>query len=119
MHIAQREFGQEIFARITKTVRERAELTRYGLARLVCGWVGWVDAAGRAKESNCRALLVKLERRGLIELPMPRAVNFAEAAPAKAQAPQQWLQIQAKLEALGKIELLASATVRCCACGTR
>jgi hypothetical protein len=76
MHIAQREFGQEILDRITKTVRERAELTRYALAKLVCGWVGWVDAAGRAKESSCRALLVKLERRGLIELPVPRAVNF-------------------------------------------
>jgi hypothetical protein len=106
MHIAQREFGPEILDRITKTVRERADLTRYALARLVCGWVGWADTAGRAKESSCRALLVKLERRGLIELPVARAVNFAEATPDEAAAPQQWPQIKAKLAALGKVELV-------------
>jgi hypothetical protein len=107
MHIAQREFSPEILDRITKTVRECAELTRYALAKQVCAWVGWFDAAGRAKESSCRALLVKLERRGLIEWPGARVVNFAEASPGEAAAPQQWLQIKAKLAALGKVELVA------------
>jgi hypothetical protein len=40
MHIARGEFGPEILDRITETVRERVELTRYALAKLVCGWVG-------------------------------------------------------------------------------
>jgi hypothetical protein len=39
----------------------------------------------------------------MIELPVPRAVNFAEAKPARAVAPQQWLQIEAKLASLGKV----------------
>ena len=106
MHIAQREFGPEILDRITKTVRESADLTRYALAKLVCGWVGWVDAGGRAKESSCRALLVKLERRGLIELPAPREVNFASPTPAEPAAPQQWPRVEATLRAVGKVELV-------------
>jgi hypothetical protein len=76
MHVAQREFTDEILERIGQTVRDTAELTRGGLSRLVCGWLNWTDPMGRAKESSCRALLVKLERRGLIELPAARPVSF-------------------------------------------
>jgi len=60
MHVAEREFTDEILERISQTVRETADLTRCALSRLVCGWMNWKDAAGRAKESSCRALLVKL-----------------------------------------------------------
>ena len=75
MHIAEREFTDEILDRISQTVRETADLTRCALSRLVCGWMNWKDAAGRAKESSCRALLVKLERRGLIESPAARRAD--------------------------------------------
>ena len=76
MHAAQREFTDETVERIGQVVRETADLTRSALSRLVCGWLGWKDAAGRAKESSCRALLVKLERRGSIESPAARLVSF-------------------------------------------
>ena len=76
MHVAQREFTDETVERIGQVVRETADLTRSALPRLVCGWLGWKDAAGRAKESSCRALLVKLERRGSIESPAARLVSF-------------------------------------------
>ena len=76
MHVAQREFTDETVERIGQVVRETADLTRSALSRLVCGWQGWKDAAGRAKESSCRALLVKLERRGSIESPAARLMSF-------------------------------------------
>ena len=47
MHVAQREFTDEILDRISQTVRETAQLTRCALSRLVCGWMNWKDAAGR------------------------------------------------------------------------
>ncbi|MDH3461667.1 MAG: IS4 family transposase, partial [Burkholderiaceae bacterium] len=108
MHVAQREFTDEIFDRIGQAVRDTAGLTRCGLSRLVCEWLNWKDAAGRAKASSCRALLVKLERRGVIELPPARPVSFApgEAANADASGEEPWLQLKTTLQRLGDIELV-------------
>lgn len=107
MHVAQREFTDEILERITQTVRETADLTRSGLARLVCGWLNWKDALGRAKESSCRALLVKLERRGLIELPAAKPVSFeASEKTAAARPTESWPQLKTTLQRLGGIELV-------------
>ena len=104
MHVAEREFTDEILERISRTVRETADLSRCALSRLVCGWLNWKDAAGRAKESSCRALLVKLERRGLIELPAARAVSFEAGEQARPE--EQWLQLKTTLQRLGKVELV-------------
>lgn len=106
MHVAQREFTEEIFERIGQAVRDTADLTRCALARLVCGWLNWKDAAGQAKESSCRALLVKLERRGLIELPPARAVSFEAGTAATASAADRWPQLKTTLQRLGGIELV-------------
>ena len=106
MHVAQREFTDEILDRIVQTVRDTADLTRCALSRLVCEWLNWKDAAGRAKQSSCRALLVKLERRGLIELPLARPVSFEAGEPAAATVEQQWPQLKTTLQRLGGIELV-------------
>lgn len=106
MHVAEREFTDEILERISHTVRETANLSRCALARLVCGWMNWRDAAGRAKESSCRALLVKLERRGLIQLPDARPVSFEGSATAIQRPAQKWLHLQSTLKGLGGVELV-------------
>ena len=106
MHVAQREFTDEIFDRIAQTVRDTAGLTRSALARLVCGWLDWKDAAGRAKESSCRAALVKLERRGLVELPVAKPVNFEPGEKAKARIDEPWLQLKTTLRSVGAVELV-------------
>jgi hypothetical protein len=106
MHVAQREFTDEILERIVQTVRDTAELTRCALSRLVCEWLNWKDATGRAKESSCRALLVKLERRGLIQLPPARAVSFEPGEPATESLQEQWPQLKTTLQRLGGIELV-------------
>jgi len=106
MHVAQREFTDEILERIGQTVRDTADLTRGALSRLVCGWLNWKDAAGRAKESSCRALLVKLERRGLIELPPARPVSFQPGEQASAMVKEQWPELKTTLQRLGDVELV-------------
>ena len=106
MHVAQREFTDEILERIGQTVRDTADLTRGALSRLVCGWLNWKDAAGRAKESSCRALLVKLERRGLIELPPARPVSFQPGEQASAGVKEQWPELKTTLQRLGDVELV-------------
>ena len=106
MHVAEREFTDEILERISQTVRETVDLSRCALARLVCGWMDWKDAAGRAKESSCRALLVKLERRGLIELPAARPVSFEAGAARVVRPPEKWLHLKTTLKALDGVELV-------------
>jgi hypothetical protein len=106
MHVAGREFTDEILERISQTVRDTADLTRCALSRLVCEWLGWKDAAGRAKESSCRAVLLKLERRGAIELPRARLVRFAAAESATALPPTQWPQLKRPLSRLSGIKLV-------------
>lgn len=106
MHVAQREFTDEILARIEQAVRDTADLTRCALSRLVCEWVNWRDAAGRAKESSCRALLVKLERRGVIELPPARPVSFEAGERRTASLEEQWPRLKTTLQRLGGVELV-------------
>ncbi len=101
MHVAQREFTDEILERIGQTVRDTADLTRCALARLVCGWLNWEGDAERAKEPGCRALLVKLERRGLIELPPARPLSFEAAKPASAGLQEQRPHLKTTLQRLG------------------
>ena len=106
MHVAERELTDEILERISRTVRETAHLTRCALARLVCGWMNWQDAAGRAKESSCRALLVKLERRGLIQLPAARPVSFEASATTVVRPAEKWLHLKSTLKGLSGIKLV-------------
>jgi hypothetical protein len=106
MHVAGREFTDEILERISQTVRDTADLTRCALSRLVCEWLGWKDVAGRAKESSCRAVLLKLERRGVIELPRAKPVSFAAAESARAPPPMPWPQLKRPLSRLSGIKLV-------------
>lgn len=106
MHVAQREFTDEILERITQTVRDTADLTRCALSRLVCEWMNWKDAAGRVKDSSCRALLVKLERGGLIALPPARPVSFEAGERSAATVEEHWPQLKTTLQRLGDIELV-------------
>ncbi len=106
MLVAGREFSDEVIEQIRDAVRSSAQLTRCALSRLVCGWLDWRAADGRAKEASCRAALRKLERRGVIELPPAREVSFEPRTQAAAQPEPVWLRIQAPLSRLSGITLV-------------
>ena len=104
MQVLGREFSDDILSRIRSRVRDDCRLTRSALSREVCGWLQWQTPDGRAKEVSCRVALLKLARRGLIELPVAREVSFASATPA---APARVLPsvIEAALWQLGRVWL--------------
>ncbi|MBC8163526.1 MAG: IS4 family transposase [Roseiflexaceae bacterium] len=106
MLVAGREFTDEIIEQIRDAVRSTAQVTRCGLSRLVCGWLDWHAADGRAKEASCRAALLKLERRGVIELPPAREVSFEPRTQAAAQPEPVWPRIKAPLSKLSGITLV-------------
>jgi len=102
-----RDFSEDILSRIRARVLDDATLTRSALSREVCGWLGWQDNAGRPKDMSCRVALLKLARRGLIELPAAQEVSFSrrtQAAPPAEQA--SWLSMCAPLRQLGPVWLV-------------
>lgn len=105
MLVVGREFSEDILSRIRSRVLDEPTLTRTALSREVCEWMEWQGEDGRAKDMSCRVALLKLSRRGLIELPAARDVSFARPSQPPQAAPN-WLRIEAPLAQLGRVWLL-------------
>ena len=103
---AGRDFSEEILARIRSRVTGEPTLTRTALSREVCTWMGWHGTDGQPKEMSCRVALLKLSRRGSLELPAAQAVSFAKPTEASVRAPRDWLAIEATLAELGRVWLV-------------
>lgn len=101
-----RVFPRDVLQRINAAVRDHPEWSRADVARRVCDWLDWRTATGKPKEVNCRTALIRLKRRGLIDLPPPRrSVRFNGSSFAATR-----LNVPAKLEGsvqkLRKLELV-------------
>jgi hypothetical protein len=99
-------FPHTILQRINAAARAHPEWSRAEVARRVCDWLDWRAEGGKHKGVNCRAALVRLERRGLIALPPPRRrVRFSGSRFAATR-----LNVPARLEGsvhkLWKLELV-------------
>jgi hypothetical protein len=87
-------FPRETLKRIHVAVRDHPKWSRADLARRVCDWLDWRAANGKSKTASCRVALLRLERRGVIDLPPARRrVRFG--APSFAQTQ---LNVPSKLE---------------------
>jgi hypothetical protein len=106
--VAGREFPKDIIERIRRRVQADAGLTRTGLSREVCEWLNWRAHDGRLKDMNCRVALLKLARRGVLELPPPRPVTFGRGD-APPGAPPAWPILDTTLGVLGPIWLIPVA----------
>jgi len=104
--VCGRVFPNAVLKRINAAVRDHPEWSRADLARRVCDWLDWRAEGGKRKAVNCRLALVRLQRRGLIDLPPPRrTVRFGGSSFAGTV-----LNVPAKLEGsvkkLCKLELV-------------
>jgi len=106
MLVAGREFSEDILSRIRRRVADEPTLTRSALSREVCGWLQWHGGDGRPKDVSCRVALLRLARRGLIELPAAKQVSFARAGQAAPAAAPSGLTIEAALAQLGRVWLV-------------
>ena len=70
MVVNGREFSDELLERLNAAVRIEPELSRSELSRRVCDWLDWKGPNGEPKQVSCRVALLRLHRRGLIELPI-------------------------------------------------
>ena len=106
MLVAGRDFSEHILSRIRTRVLDDSTLTRSALSREVCGWMQWQGDDGRPKDVSCRVALLKLNRRGLIELPAAREISFGSPAQVAQAAQSSWLRIEAPLAQLGRVWLV-------------
>jgi len=70
-----REFGEDQLAVVREIARGAAGCSRAEIARQVCVALGWIDVRGRSKEMGARVALLRLERTGWVDLPVPRNGN--------------------------------------------
>ena len=106
MLVAGRNFSEQILARIRSRVKGDPVLTRTALSREVCTWLEWQGADRQPKDMSCRVALLKLARRGVIELPVGQAVSFAKPTEASVPALRDWLAIETNLAELGRVWLV-------------
>jgi len=104
--VCGRVFPHAVLKRINAAVRDHPEWSRADLARSVCDWLDWRAESGKRKAVNCRVALVRLQRRGMIDLPPARrTVRFGGSSFATTH-----LNVPAKLEGsvhkLRKLELV-------------
>jgi len=131
MQVCGQEFSPQLLQRIQQTVDEEPDLSRRALSRRVCEWLNWRTALDRLKEVSCRVALLKLQRRGVLDLPavppavvspprpvpapcagqevVPREVSLADLQPlslrrieqADCAASRQWKQMMELYHYLG------------------
>jgi hypothetical protein len=68
-NICSKPFFNTDLEKVRNIITGNPLLNRQYLARLICKEFGWVAANGRLKEMSCKVALLKLHRRGLLELP--------------------------------------------------
>jgi hypothetical protein len=72
LQICGRYFRESELAWIQDQVNTIPDLNRAQLSRLFCRYTQWRKPDGGLKEMSCRVAMLRLERRGLIQLPAPR-----------------------------------------------
>jgi hypothetical protein len=108
MQICGQEFSSETIERIIKFIAERPDVSRTELSLHVCEWLDWKSPNGKCKEMSCRMALLKLEKEGLVQLPVggqspPKARRDTEANDLGLEPIPE---ICCSLPELGKVELI-------------
>jgi hypothetical protein len=72
--ICGQQFSAQVLQQIQNLINQHKTMTRAELARQVCDLVGWYRATGQRKDMSCRVALLKLHRKGLLNLPQATKV---------------------------------------------
>ncbi len=106
MKVCGREFSPQLLQRIQRTVDQEPDLSRRDLSRRVCEWLDWHTALHQPKQVSCRVALLKLQRRGALDLPAvaPAVISPRRRVPAPS-APPEIVPTEASLQDLQPVSL--------------
>jgi hypothetical protein len=107
MVVCGQEFTPELLDRISAVLAQEPGLSRRALSRRVCEWLNWRGQDGRLKQMSCRVALLRLHRRGALEL--PAAVSWVGGRSARGSEREAFEPIEAlccELGKLGRIEVV-------------
>ena len=107
--VGGRRFEPSVLRLIRKWVKESPELSRAALSRKVCEQLNWRAENGRLQEMSCRVALVRLDERGVIELPAARNARGGLRKTDRWRAPPD-AALYCTVAELGKIRLVAVNT---------
>jgi hypothetical protein len=118
MTMCGQTWSPQILQRIQRTVDTEPGLSRRALSRRVCDWLNWRSPLGKLREVSCRVVLLKLHRRGKLDLPavkppvIPRRVRPQPAPAPEAVPPQIPLSVlqPVSLVRIGSADSAASRT---------
>jgi Domain of unknown function (DUF4338) len=104
--IQGRQLGEEELRQVRGLIAQHGEWSRRRLSQQLCVVWNWRNGAGQYKDMAARTLLVKLEQRGLIQLPPRRQIPINRMR-ATVRRPRLWDQtpIQGRLAELGQLRV--------------
>jgi hypothetical protein len=77
MRYCGRDFNEDEFTWIRKTIADQPELTRKDLSILFCRTFNWFKPDGGTKDMSCRVAMLRMEKDGHFTLPPPRTKHTA------------------------------------------
>lgn len=111
MFISGHEFSDEVIDRIRGAVATEPLLSRAVLSKKVCEWIGWTDVFGNVRDMSCRVALLKLAKRGVIELPEVTSSSLFLRDKKSVDRASVHVDVPSKLEIdlsdLGEIDLVS------------
>lgn len=102
--VSGRDFSVEVLDQLNAEVRAHPEMSRSELSRRVCDWLDWIGPDGAPKQVSCRVALLRLHRRGLIEL--PEAQGEVPRAPKKVRIDENRDLVDGSLAELGELRVV-------------
>lgn len=104
--IQGRRLGEEELTAVRELIVQHPEWSRRRISQQLCVSWDWRNGVGQYKDMAARTLLVKLEQRGLIQLP-PRRQTPINRMRATIRQPRLWDQtpIQSGLAELGPLQV--------------
>jgi hypothetical protein len=90
LRVQGRDLSEADVAAIRQLRQEHPDWTRRQLSEHLAQCWQWRNGAGRLKDMAARTLLLKLQARGLIDLPAPRNGNGNRQRVARAQEGSDW-----------------------------
>jgi len=112
-HYCGRDFSDTQLEKIRQIIASDDRPNRAKISRRVCEAFGWYKQDGGLKEMSCRVALLRMERDGLIRLPLPQKGNGNRTAKvhiSSASDPKPDVCVGAGALGLLRLELVVKGT---------